>query len=193
MHSHTYIHISICIKQRSPSETIASGKVFAPPDACSSKWTPVRIRNPPSPPDLILLQNALGKLGCHGKVFAPPHCPQLHSPLHGMGIQTILNSGGMGGAQTPTPKEQPPGGAKTFPETVVLEGSLCLIHCQNHIKSNSRSNPSILTHRLVLYLISITLLNPFIWLIWLTSHDRHMMDTRWTHDGHYDGHYDGHW
>ena len=35
-----------------------------------------------------------------------------------MGIETILNPGGMGGAQTPTPKEQPPGGAKTFPEAV---------------------------------------------------------------------------
>ena len=43
MHSHTYIHVYIWIKQRSPSKTTASGKVFAPPDACSSKWTPVRI------------------------------------------------------------------------------------------------------------------------------------------------------
>ena len=107
-----------------------------------------------------------------------------------------IKSGGEGGFRIRTGVHfelHASSGAKTFPEAVVLEGSLCLIHCQNHIKSNSRSNPSVLTHRLVLYLISITLLNPFIWLIWLTSHDRHMMDTRWTHDRHYDGHYDGHY
>ena len=64
-----------------------------------------------------------------GRVFAPPggcslgvgvSLPPVHSQLHGIGIETILNSGGMGGAQTPTPKEQPPGGAKTFPEAVTF-------------------------------------------------------------------------
>ena len=149
--------------------------------------------NSPFAPRFNIVAKCAWKAWLPWKSFCTTSLPPVHSELHGMGIETILNSGGMGGAQTPTPKEQPPGGAKTFPETVVLEGSLCLIHCQNHIKSNSRSNPSVLTHRLVLYLISITLLTPFIWLIWLTSHDRHMMDTRWTHDGHYDGHYDGHW
>ena len=41
----------------------------------------------------------------------------------------------MGGAQTPTPKEQPPGGAETFPEAVVKAVEHMQVRCERLVEA----------------------------------------------------------